>query len=83
MPVYHRTELQALECTGCEEVIEIRRPTMDDPEEFAEFCELVTLDHVECDKFNDAHKAKMARKFRKKLRLRDPHGRLVAQGGLR
>ncbi len=73
MPILRLSELQALQCTGCEEVIEIRREKLHAPEELLEFIELVELDHAECDRFHDVWKAKQARKFRKKkLKLRGP-----------
>lgn len=65
--ILHLEKLHALECSICEEQIEIRRVIASDPEKLADFKELTELDHVECEQFkHDAWKAKQARKFRKR-----------------
>ena len=63
--VYVDDHADTLSCGGCLESDSIPRRIRNDPERRWEFIELWALDHVDCDKFRDAAKAKANRELRK------------------
>jgi hypothetical protein len=62
--------LNAFECRACAEFIPMRRKVWNDPEKLAEMREMLVLDHAECWLYNDAEKARQARKYRKEKKRR-------------
>lgn len=54
-----------LSCSGCFAEDSIPTRIRNNPELRLEFIELWSLDHINCDKFHDAAKAKSNREYRK------------------
>lgn len=65
--VWH-DRLNAFECLGCNEFVEIRSRRMRTPAKLAELREMMAIDHTECWEFKDARMARLQRKFRKSLK---------------
>jgi len=68
--LYHHEQLQAYECGGCLEMIEIPRSVMGDPETLLSFREMLELDHKDCASYGDVKSAQLARKYRKEAKRR-------------
>jgi len=74
--LYYHRQLQALECMGCMEMIEVpkfgvlragglREPIRNHPENLMRWRELQELDHSACSSYGSVLEAQQARKFRK------------------
>lgn len=77
-PLYHHAELNAFECIGCREMIEVPRLAVvgtghkrrveriaGQPENLLLWLEVHELDHSKCHLYGDAESARNARQFRK------------------
>lgn len=73
--LYHHERLNAYECLGCHEMLEVpatavlrngQRPerVRDNPENLLRWVELHAKDHKDCAKFKDADKAEQHRAYR-------------------
>lgn len=66
--VWHH-HLNAFECLGCNEFLEIHnRRVQTNAEKLAELRELVAIDHTECWEYEDVRVARLQRIFRRRLR---------------
>lgn len=65
--VWH-ARANTFECKGCGEFQPQHRGTWMNPERLAMVRELVVLDHTECWEYDDPRMAKLARKFRKRVK---------------
>lgn len=64
-------DLNAFECYGCGEFIEIRKRHDREPDRLALLREMLVLDHTECWKFADPRMAADARRYRKEKTRRE------------
>ncbi len=62
--------LNAFECQGCGEYVEIRKRADRTPDRLVELQELMVVDHTECWEYDDPQMARNARRYRKEGKRR-------------